>query len=117
MKKVLLLILTAGLMFSAVNNAQAIEFKTKGMWIFDFDYVSGGNFMSKTRAGRNVSGQQWNSFRVPRDNFWSAERVVLQLEAIASENLSGTVRLEIGDMAFGDARVGGALGTDGTNII
>lgn len=116
MKKLVTLVLAAGLVFGACSGVQAVDFNVKGLWQFGTDYAGGGSFMSKTRAGNNVYGNHWNSFRVGRDNFWMGERINLQLDAVASENLSGTVNLEIGDMAFGNARVGSALGTDGTMV-
>ena len=116
MKKIGVLLLAAGMVLGCSGAASAMDFKVKGLWQFAFDYASGGNFMKRTRSGGHVQGAQWNSFRVQRDNFWAGERVNLQLEAVASENLSGTVHLEIGDMAFGNGKVGGAMGADGTLV-
>ncbi|WP_337809949.1 outer membrane homotrimeric porin, partial [Desulfovibrio sp.] len=39
-----------------------------------------------------------------------------QLDAVASEALSGTVFFEIGDQVWGNAKSGGALGADGTVV-
>ena len=40
----------------------------------------------------------------------------LQLDAMASESLSGTVYFEIGDTMWGQASSGGALGADKTIV-
>ena len=53
------------------------------------------------------------------DDFEARQRVRLQLDAVASESLSGTVFFEIGDQLWGKAgdRNGGALGADGASVI
>ncbi len=112
MKKLLTLCITAAMLLGAAN-AQAIEFKVKGMFLFVFDYVDGGNFMSQDRAGNSVYGQQWAAVHQSRDNFEAIQRTHLQIEAIASESLSGTVHFEMGDYRWGYGADGGALGADG----
>ena len=44
---------------------------------------------------------------------WEKAESRLQLDAVASESLSGTVFFEIGDQMWGNAESGGALGADG----
>ena len=51
------------------------------------------------------------------DTFDAEQRVRLQLDAVASEALSGTVYFEIGTQKWGNAGNGGALGADGTNQV
>ena len=116
MKKLSVLFLAASLLFGAVNTANAIEFKIKGSFQFAFDYVNGGNFMGKTRTGSNVIGQQWAAIHQQRDSFEAVQRLHLQMDAVASETLSGTVFFEIGEQRWGMASQGGALGTDGNMV-
>lgn len=70
--------------------------------------------MGKTRAGNNVIGQQWAAMHQGRDSFEAIQRLHLQMEAVASESLSGTVFFEIGEQRWGMASQGGALGPTGT---
>ena len=58
MKKLAVLMLSAGLLLGAAN-AEAVDFKVKGSFQFVMDYVNGGNFMGKWRDGHHVQGQQW----------------------------------------------------------
>lgn len=117
MKKTMVLFVAAALLTgSLASTASAIDFKAKGSFQFAFDYINGGNFMDRTRAGKNVPGQQWSAMRQQRDNFEAIQRVHLQLQAIASESLSGTVFFEIGEQRWGMGSQGGALGADGTQV-
>lgn len=116
MKKGMSLLLAVGMLVATCVNAKAIDFKIKGSFQFAFDYIDGGNFMGKTRAGDNVIGQQWCAIHQSRDNFEAIQRVHLQMEAVASESLSGMVFLEIGEQRWGMAAQGGALGADGNLV-
>lgn len=107
MKKLATLILAAGLVFGATTGANAIDFKAKGQWIMSFDYGQNGQFEGKYR-GNSPTG--WNN---KEDEFEARQRVRLQLDAVASESLSGTVYFEIGDTIWGQNSSGGALGADG----
>ncbi|MBQ3058807.1 MAG: outer membrane homotrimeric porin [Desulfovibrio sp.] len=106
MKKIATLVLAAGLVLSAVTGAQAIDFKAKGQWIMSFDYGQGGSF-------NNDRGWGQKNEDAGQDQFEALQRVRLQLDAVASEALSGTVYFEIGDQVWGNADKGGALGADG----
>ena len=117
MKKLAILILTAGLLLGAAPASRAIDFDIKGSWQFAFDYINGGNFMGKDRNGHHSMGQQWAAVRQQRDEFEAIQRLHLQLHARASKFLSGTVFFEIGEQRWGMAAQGGALGADGTNIV
>lgn len=111
----LLPFLTAGLLCLPCmpGTAHAVDFKIKGVWINMFEYGDGGNFIRKDRNGNHQQGWgRWNE-----DQFEAKTRVRLQLNAVASENLSGTVYFEIGAMQWGRANRGGALGADGTNVV
>ena len=106
MKKLATLLLAAGLVFGAATGASAIDFKAKGQWIMSFDYGQNGTFVGKSN-GRTKPG-----FGNGEDDFEARQRVRLQLDAVASESLSGTVYFEIGDTIWGQNSSGGALGAD-----
>ena len=106
MKKLMTLALAAAMMLGAATGASAIDFKAKGQWIMSFDYGMHGNF-GESKA-KNNSG-----FGKHEDEFEARQRVRLQLDAVASEALSGTVFFEIGDQIWGQDSTGGALGADG----
>ena len=111
-KRLTILLLAAGLLFGAASSAQAVEFKAKGIWITMFEYGDGGSFVKQDRTGKAANG--WG--RWGEDEFEAKTRVRLQLDAVASENLSGTVYFEMGAFAWGRASKGGALGGDGTIV-
>ena len=105
MKRLMTLVLAAGLVFSAANGAQAIDFKASGQWLMGFA-GGDGSLVNKIRDNGKMKKAE-NS-----DKFTAAQRVRLQLDAVASESLSGTVFFEIGDTTWGQAGSGGALGAD-----
>lgn len=111
MKKLATLLLAAGLVFSAATGASAIDFKAKGQWVMSFDYGD-VQFMDKGRDGKRTPGAGGNR----PDDFEATQRVRLQLDAVASEALSGSVFFEIGNQIWGKASQGGALGADGTVV-
>ena len=104
MKKIATLLLAAGLVFGLATGASAIDFKAKGQWIMSFDYGQNGQF---------TGGNGKTGFNKSQDEFESTQRVRLQLDAVASEALSGTVFFEIGNQVWGQSSTGGALGADG----
>ena len=110
MKRICTLILAAGLVFGAATGASAVDFKAKGQWLVGF---SAGNesLVSKTRNNNNASTKADTS-----DTFAAQQRVRLQLDAVASEALSGTVYFEIGDQKWGQGNTGGSLGADGRMV-
>ena len=111
-KHLAILFLAAGMLLGGAQQGQAVDFKAKGVWINMLEYGGGGNFVKNDRNGHNVTG--WG--RWGEDEFEAKTRVRLQLEAIASESLSGTVYFEIGAATWGSASKGGALGAD-KNIV
>ncbi|WP_165177820.1 outer membrane homotrimeric porin [Desulfovibrio sp. ZJ369] len=114
MKKIATLLLAAGLVFGASTGASAIDFKAKGQWIMSFDYGQNGGFT----GGNGMTGFNQATHRYKNeDEFEARQRVRLQLDAVASEALSGTVFFEIGDQVWGRANQGGALGADGNNVV
>ncbi|MBQ7738447.1 MAG: outer membrane homotrimeric porin [Desulfovibrionaceae bacterium] len=98
--------LAAGLSLGVNVGAQAVDFKAKGEWRVAFGLgnanLHGGKGMSKN------------------DLFGATQRLRLQLDAVASENLSGRVWFEIGYTDWGrngnGGSSGGALGADGVNV-
>ena len=110
MKKLMTLALAAAMMLGAATGANAIDFKAKGQWIMSFDYGMHGDF-AKSKAVRN------SGFGKNEDEFEARQRVRLQLDAVASEALSGTVFFEIGDQVWGQNDTGGALGADSNSVV
>ena len=113
MKKLMTLALAAAMMLGAATGANAIDFKAKGQWIMSFDYGMHGDF-AKSKAARN-SG--YTNSKGNEDEFEARQRVRLQLDAVASEALSGTVFFEIGDQVWGQNDTGGALGADNNSVV
>ena len=97
MKKFMTLLLAAGLVFSAASSASAIDFKAQGQWLVGFAGGQ-GNFVDKTRTTADGKKKADSS-----DRFSAAQRIRLQLDAVASEALSGTVYFEIGDQTWAAA--------------
>ena len=107
MKKFARIALTACLLLGIAAQANAVDFKIKGRWISLFDYGQNGNM-----TGGNGSTGYAKGF----DNFEALQRWRIQLDAVASENLSGTVHFEIGKHRWGQASTGGQLGSDSNMV-
>ena len=84
MKRICTLILAAGLVFGAATGASAIDFKAKGQWLMGFS--AGNNSLTNTTRENNTKSKGDTG-----DGFVAQQRVRLQLDAVASEALSGTV--------------------------
>ena len=106
MKKILTLMLAAGMLLGAASGAKAIDFKTSGEWLVGFGLGDGSLI-------KDVNDQK----RHQDDTFNAGQRIRLQLDAVASETLSGTVFFEIGDQMWGQSESGGALGADSTSVV
>lgn len=104
MKRCITLLLAAGLVFSAATGARAVDFNAKGEWLFGFGAVNSA-LVTKSN-GKRTSAET-------SDKFAALQRLRLQMDAVASESLSGTIMLEIGDTTWGQNDTGGALGADG----
>lgn len=109
MLKIFTLLHTIFLTFSMLSISYAVDFKTKGQMVLSFDAGDNGNFNENSYG---YDGKQ--------DNINIRQRTRLQLNAVASETLSGTLYFEInsqwgkaGDTNWG----GGSLGTDGKNVL
>lgn len=112
MKKLCTLLLAAAMTCAAAGAAQAIDFKIKGQWNMGFA-VGETSLVRNTRDGAGVKTKGSNE-----DTFAARQRLLLQLDAVASENLSGTVMFHIGPQQWGRGNwQGGALGADSTGII
>lgn len=110
MKRVVVLLLAAGMLCALPVGSSAIDFTAKGRWAYNFNYGQNGNF---------TSGGKRTGFSSTEDEFEAAQQVRLQLDAAASERLSGTVQIELGGynrgmgQYWGSNASGGALGADG----
>ena len=96
MKRIVTLLLAAGLVLGAAAGSQAADIKAKGIWQNNLSWAD-------RAASADASG----------DNFVASTRLRTQIDVIASENLKGVVFFEIGHQNWGDASSGAALGTDG----
>ena len=110
MKRILGLVMATALVLGTVCSASATEFKVKGQWTFAFGW---GENVGPAFADSDNQRQN--------DPFLARMRIRPQIDIIASENLSGTLMFEIGDITFGRGGAngrssGGALDSDGVNI-
>ena len=104
-RKMSVLLLAAGMLLGVASPGQAIDFKAQGEWIVGFGL--GDGYLVRKENGNRTNAD---------DKFNAAQRVRLQLDAVASENLSGTLAIEIGDQKWGSADDGAALGSDGMQV-
>ncbi len=102
MKRILTLMLAAAMTLGATSGAQAIDFKASGEWLMGF--AAGDASLVQKDGGKHTD---------TNDVFGAGQRVRLQLDAVASEALSGTVFFEIGDQLWGNGESGAAMGADG----
>ncbi|MBQ9536746.1 MAG: outer membrane homotrimeric porin [Desulfovibrionaceae bacterium] len=105
-KHATIIFLAASIIFGSSASASAIDFKAKGEWRVAFGL---GN--ATLHGGKGA----------PKDDLFGAtQRLRLQLDAVASENLSGRVWFEIGYTDWGKngngGSAGGALGADGVTV-
>ncbi|MBQ4567622.1 MAG: outer membrane homotrimeric porin [Desulfovibrio sp.] len=100
MKKICTVMLAAAMLLGAASGASAIDFNAKGQWLMGFG-------VGETTPIKHANHD---------DQFEARQRVRLQMDAVASEALSGTVYFEIGTQKWGNAATGGALGADGQQV-
>ena len=112
-KSCMVALLAAGMLMGAAGGTKAIEFKAQGEWLMGFG-VADAPLASPARTPQGGYAKEKVN---DNDMFGAAQRLRLQLDAVASENLSGTVFFEIGTQNWGKADEGGALGADGSNVI
>lgn len=109
MKRITCLFLAAALGLAALSGtAEAVEFKVKGRFVTLFEY--GQN--SRLTKGNGIIGYGNGS-----DEFNAQQRLRLQMDAVASESLSGTLYLEIGQIRWGQGSRGGAMGADSSSLV
>ena len=105
MKRILTLMLAAAMTLGATSGAQAIDFKASGEWLMGL--AAGDASLVQKDGGKRTD---------TNDVFGAGQRVRLQLDAVASEALSGTVFFEIGDQLWGNGESGAAMGADGLRM-
>jgi len=122
MKKLATLLLAAGMVLGSFAGAQAIDWKVRGAWKFEFGLYDGVNFSKDTTASQRTNARK-RQYGIGGDTFGAAQRFDTWIEAVASENLSATLRLEIGAVDWGKAykdanprSAGGAMGQRGSII-
>ena len=99
MKRIVTLLLAAGLVLGAAAGSQAADIKAKGNWTFTWQL-----------------GDQTFAKHSGKDNFTAKQRLRTQIDVIASESLKGVLFLEMGDQNWGKSNDGASLGTDGKII-
>lgn len=90
--------------------SQAVDFQIKGQWNMGFG-LADTKFTSYIRNGSGTKIKSNNN-----DRFAARQRLLLQLDAVASESLSGTVMFHIGPQKWGFGPQGGAMGADGVFV-
>ena len=96
MKRIVTLLLAAGLVLGAAAGSQAADIKAKGLW--EFSWELGDNTFAEHSG---------------KDKFSAMQRLHTQIDVIASESLKGVVFFEIGDQNWGKSSDGASLGNDG----
>ncbi len=133
MKKLVTLLLAAGLVFSAANSASAVEVKASGTMNFAFDW---GQSVDKATAFRDADDAANNTGdTLNQKHFDAVQRMRLTLDFVMSENLSATYQAQVGIFTWGgpaegyaggsytalggnsNEGLGGALGTRSANIV
>ena len=106
MKRCTTLAIAAVFTLGMATGVRAIDFKAKGMWQYSF-----------TEAQLNFVDKVGDKKADANDKFDTRQRLRLQMDAVASESLSGTVQFELGMQFWGKSATGGALGADGTSVV
>ncbi|UZP65880.1 outer membrane homotrimeric porin [Desulfovibrio mangrovi] len=109
MKRVITLMLALALVFGAVANSSATDFKAKGTYQIGYQWTDNTNFNDADSDGAS------------EDDFVAKQRFRTQIDIVSSENLSGVVFFEInntwGRTSGGAGNgAGGAIGADGVNV-
>ena len=93
MKKLCGILALFGLVLGWAGPAAATDIKIKGY----FDFVYGWYSNTSTFGGVDSNGQSISDDSNP----YAAQRLRFQIDFVASEQLSGTVQFEIGDIHWG----------------
>lgn len=91
-----------------LQSAYAIDFKVRGLW--QLGVGAGVNHLANRASGKKIAQP------ISDDTFKARNRIRLWIDAVASENLSGSMAFEIGHLRWGQASSGSALGTDGQQV-
>ena len=108
MKKLLTLLLAAGMVVSAANGASAVEMKVSGNWLTSFSFTN--NLYGEEGLVDYKKGDSDGS-----GHFNAAQRVRINFDMVASESLSGRVQLQAGNgqgaplyYTWGEGKTGGS---------
>lgn len=123
MKKLLTLLLAAGMTLSAANGASAVELKVSGIYDFAFsgsEGLNGSHSFMDASDYRALTGRNYNE-----RHFDVYQRLRLGMEFVMSEQLSAFYQAQIGTFVWGGPYKGaskaeadgGALATRAANIV
>ncbi len=120
MNRIVGLALAMVLALGSVTTAGALDINVKGYFDFAFGWYTNTDDFHDSNSNGDFGSEE---------NFDAEQRLRLQIDFVASENLSGTLQLEIGDISWGSGGgdtwagsgytgqgSGGAMGTDGVNV-
>ena len=85
MKKLLTLLLAAGMVVSAANGASAVEMKVSGSWLNSFTFAD------------NLFGQNALMEKSDDGSFRANQQLNVKLDMVMSEALSATLLLRVAD--------------------
>lgn len=122
MKKLVTLILAAGLVFSAANSASAVEVKVSGSMDFAMEFMGNINGANSFMDGKDYNKNGMGDMHAK--HFGAVQRMRVGVQFIASENLSAYYELQVGTFTWGGPASGlspaesqgGALGSRAANI-
>ena len=103
MKKLVTLLLAAGMVFSTANGASAVDMKVSGEWQTAFTFAD--NMYNDYGAAKNHEGSSDGTFK-------AAQRIRINFDLVASEYVSGRVQLQVTDGSSNEYNWGTA-GTGG----
>ena len=89
MKKLVTLLLAAGMVFSAANGASAVEMKVSGSWLTSITFAD--NLFGKNALVKDSDEGTFNA----------AQRIRINFDMVASESLSGRVQLQVANENVG----------------
>ncbi len=103
MKKLITLVVAGCMVLGSLGTAAAVDVKVSGQWQFAWGYLSNNGLTKNSKTGSH------------EDRTRARQRINLQTQFIADENLSAMLGLEIGDLNWGNG--GGRLDADATDQI
>ena len=110
MKKLLTLLLAAGMVVSAANGASAVEMKVSGEWMASFTFADN---MYNAYGGKEHPAPLEGS----DGSFKAAQRIRINFDMVASEYLSGRVQLQVTDGGSNEYNWGtNGVGGPGSNV-